>query len=224
MPRELAEDLFFGHVRGGCTGAHHAREGLFRHAHGGILFLDEIGELAPDHQSRLLRVVEDGQVRPVGSSEDTAVDVRIIAATSRDLREAVSAGRFNDALYYRLCVLSLRIPPLRERPGDIPVLVRHFMDKHAAAAVPAGERVLSPAALSALQALPWPGNVRTLETLVRRVLALLPPGEVGAQEVLRQVEDLHSARPGAPSTAAPSRSSAPATSGARYPAAGIVYR
>lgn len=225
VPRELAEDLFFGHVRGGFTGAHRARGGLFQRADRGTLFLDEIGELALDHQARLLRVLEDGQVRPVGSSEDVSVDVRVIAATSRDLQKAVATGRFLDALYYRLCVLTLRIPPLRERPGDIPLLVRHFLERHAATAMPAGERVFSREALEYMQALPWPGNVRTLETLVRRVLALAPPGILGVAEVREQLEGLFqtssAAREASP-TPPESRAVAP-TARYRAPAA-YTYR
>jgi len=195
VPPDLAEDLFFGHARGGFTGAHKPRGGLFQRAHRGVLFLDEIGELSIENQAKLLRVVDDGVVRPVGSDRDIQVDVRIIAATSRDLSREVRAGRCLEALYFRICVLLLRVPPLRERDGDIPVLAKHFLEKHAASAMPAGERRFTPEALAYMRTLPWPGNVRTLETLVRRVLALQPPGAVGVPEVRRQLDDLLGATP-----------------------------
>jgi len=172
VPSDLAESTFFGHVKGAFTGATRDRSGLFREADKGTLFLDEIGELSPEVQVKLLRVIEDGLVRPLGGHEETQVDVRIMAATSRDLGAALRTGRFREELYYRLTVFELDLPPLRQRPEDIPILIDHFMQKYGAAA-PAKKRVrFTPDAIACLQTLPWRGNVRALENMVRRALAL----------------------------------------------------
>jgi two-component system, NtrC family, response regulator HydG len=170
----LAEAELFGHARGAFTGATRARPGLFREADGGTLLLDEVGELAPSAQAKLLRVLQEGEVRAVGEERTRAVDVRVIAATHRDLAAEVRAGRFREDLFYRLDVVTLRIPPLRERPEDVPVLARHFLDRYA--------RRFGVAALHAPQALldqlaahPWPGNVRELENAIEALVALSPP-------------------------------------------------
>jgi DNA-binding NtrC family response regulator len=171
---ELAEAELFGHAKGAFTGAARARPGLFREADGGTLLLDEVGELAPPAQAKLLRVIQEGEVRPVGEERPRTVDVRVVAATHRDLVEEVRAGRFREDLLYRLDVVKLRIPPLRERPEDVPVLARHFLDRFAQRFGVAPLRV--PEALfDRLAAHAWPGNVRELENAIEGLVALSPP-------------------------------------------------
>jgi DNA-binding NtrC family response regulator len=171
---ELAEAELFGHARGAFTGAARARPGLFREADGGTLLLDEVGELAAPAQAKLLRVLQAGEVRPVGEERALTVDVRVIAATHRDLEEEVRAGRFREDLLYRLDVVKLRIPPLRERPDDVPVLARHFLDRFARRFGVEPLRVPD-ALFDRLLAHAWPGNVRELENAVERLVALSPP-------------------------------------------------
>jgi serine/threonine-protein kinase PknK len=168
VPESLLESTLFGHVKGAFTGASSTRIGLFDVAHRGTLFLDEIGEMSPAMQAKLLRVLQDGEVRPVGSERTRNVDVRIIGATHRDLEAMVKAGTFREDLYYRLNVVTLRVPPLRERPADIPLLFAHFLGKYGAGRVPQVTR----AAMNGLQAYAWPGNVRQLENEARRALVL----------------------------------------------------
>ncbi|OJY28727.1 MAG: hypothetical protein BGO98_07700 [Myxococcales bacterium 68-20] len=168
VPETLLESTLFGHVRGAFTGAMATRAGLFDIADGGTLFLDEIGEMPLSMQTKLLRVLQDGEVRPVGGERSRKVDVRIIGATHRDLEAMVAAGTFREDLFYRLNVVSIRVPPLRERREDIPLLVSRFVDKHAA-----DRKVkVTRAAMDRLAAFPWPGNVRQLENEVRRALVL----------------------------------------------------
>jgi DNA-binding NtrC family response regulator len=168
---ELIESELFGHVRGAFTGATESRNGLFYYAQGGTLFLDEISELSPSIQTKLLRVLEDRRIRPVGSNREIPVDVRIIAASNRNLAGEVAAGRFRADLFYRLDVVSLRIPPLRERPDDIPALARHFMLQLAAhLAVP--PLPLFPEVMRGLQEYDWPGNARELRNFIERSLIL----------------------------------------------------
>jgi DNA-binding NtrC family response regulator len=170
---ELAEAELFGHARGAFTGATRARPGLFGEADGGTILLDEVGELAPGAQAKLLRVLQEGEVRPVGEERVRKVDVRVIAATHRDLGEEVRRGRFREDLFYRLDVVHLGIPPLRERPEDVPVLARHFLARFA-------ERfgvspLRAPEALAdRLAGHTWPGNVRELENAMERLVALSP--------------------------------------------------
>ncbi|MFZ5889982.1 MAG: sigma 54-interacting transcriptional regulator [Myxococcota bacterium] len=168
IPETLLESTLFGHVRGAFTGAERPRAGLFEIAHKGTLFLDEIGEMSLGMQAKLLRALQDGEIRPVGGERARSVDVRVIGATHRDLGALVAAGKFREDLYYRLNVISVKIPSLRERVGDVPLLVKHFMKIHG------GNRQLriSKAALDMLSAYPWPGNVRQLENEVRRALVL----------------------------------------------------
>jgi DNA-binding NtrC family response regulator len=168
IPESLLESILFGHVKGAFTGADRDRPGLFVVADRGTLFLDEIGELSLGLQSKLLRVLEDGEIRPVGGTSVRKVDVRILAASNRDLEAMVREGRFREDLYYRLAVLSLRPPALRERTEDIPLLVAHFLGKHA----PGRKVRVAPAALRRLVEHPWPGNVRQLENTVVRALVL----------------------------------------------------
>ena len=189
LARELLESERFGHVRGAFTGAHQAREGLFAHARGGTLFLDEIGELPPAMQPRLLRAIEARRVRPVGADEEIPVDVRIVVATNRCLADEVAAGRFREDLYYRLAVVTLKLPPLRERPEDIPLLVRHFVDGLVRKLDLPPPQVRE-ADLLRLMDHPWPGNVRELRNLVERCLLLgLTPGECLAPGGARPEEE-----------------------------------
>ena len=168
---ELLESELFGHAKGAFTGAHQAREGLFTYANGGTLFLDEIAEMPLSMQSKLLRVLDDQKIRPVGSNREVPVDVRIVAATHRDLAEAVRAGRFREDLFYRINVLTIRMPGLRERQEDIPALASYFIRNLA------DELSLPPIPLSeedirALRAHPWPGNVREFRNVIERAVLL----------------------------------------------------
>ena len=172
----LLESLLFGHVRGAFTGADRRRVGLFEAAHGGTLFLDEVGEMTSAMQAKLLRAVQEGEVRPVGSDRVRRVNVRIVAATHRDLRAMVDAGDFREDLYYRLAVVQVHVPPLRERREDIPVLAAHFLKEHAPQAT------LSPTALELLVHAPWPGNIRQLENEIRRA-AVVAEGHIDASHL-----------------------------------------
>jgi two-component system response regulator AtoC len=171
IPANLLESELFGHVKGAFTDASRDKQGLFEDADGGTLFLDEIGELPQPLQSKLLRALQEGEIRRLGDNEPITVDVRLIAATLRDLAEDVAAGKFREDLYYRLDVLQVRIPPLRERAEDIPQLARFFLARHAErhnlAAIELPDDVLS-----ALAAQPWAGNVRELENVIERALVL----------------------------------------------------
>ncbi len=168
---ELMESELFGHVKGAFTGAHQAREGLFSYAHDGSLFLDEIGEMPLAMQSKLLRVLEEKSIRPVGGNQETPVDARIIAATNRDLAAEVAAGRFREDLYYRLNVVAVRLPPLRERPEDIASLTRFFLDRLTVELGILGPR-LEDEDIERLRGYDWPGNVRELRNVLERSLLL----------------------------------------------------
>ena len=173
LPNGLIESELFGHERGAFTGATAKREGRFALAHGGTLFLDEIGELPLDLQAKLLRVLQEGEFEPLGSSQTRRVDVRVIAATHRDLHEAVRKGDFREDLFYRLHVFPIQLPPLRERKGDIPLLIEAF----AAAAAQRMQRRFEPVdaeSLRRLQAYAWPGNVRELQNMVERAAISTP--------------------------------------------------
>ena len=165
----LIESELFGYVRGAFTGANQAKDGLLAIAEGGTIFLDEVGELPVDLQSKLLRAIQEKEIRPVGSTRRIPINVRILAATNRDLEQAVTEGAFRRDLYFRLNVLSLRIPPLRERREDIPLLIAHFME-HASRAS-GQEKILSDEALKVMLAYDWPGNVRELENCLERTCA-----------------------------------------------------
>jgi DNA-binding NtrC family response regulator len=171
---ELAEAELFGHARGAFTGAVRSRPGLFGEADGGTILLDEIGELAPPAQAKLLRVMQEGEVRPVGEEKSRTVDVRVLAATHRDLEAEVKAGRFREDLFYRLNVVRLHVPPLRDRPDDVTLLARHFLARFAERFGVEGLRVPE-ALLDRLRAHPWPGNVRELENALESLVALSPP-------------------------------------------------
>jgi transcriptional regulator with GAF, ATPase, and Fis domain len=168
IPETLLESTLFGHARGAFTGADRARAGLFEVAHQGTLFLDEIGEMSLTMQSKLLRVLEESEVRPLGTERPRRVDVRVIAATHKNLEQMVREGKFREDLLYRLKVISLRVPPLRERADDVPLLVQHFIAKHAQ-----GRKMkVSAGALACLRRYGWPGNVRQLENEIRRAIVL----------------------------------------------------
>ena len=177
IPEGLLESELFGHVRGAFTGAVSARRGLFDEAHEGTLFLDEIGDLSLPLQAKLLRAIQEHRIKPVGGNEEHEVDVRIVGATHRDLEGMVQRGLFREDLYYRLNVVSVSLPPLRERAQDIPALVRHFLRKHEreTGQVAPG---LSPVALRLLEAYAWPGNVRELENVIERAVLLSAHGVI----------------------------------------------
>jgi two-component system response regulator AtoC len=171
VPPSLMESELFGHVRGAFTDATHDKKGLFQMAHQGTLLLDEIGELPKDLQVKLLRVLQDQEVRPVGGTKSQKVDVRILAATSKDLEEEVRGGRFREDLFYRLNVVTIQVPPLRQRQEDIPLLVDHFLARFRKRLGVYVEGV-SPRAMAALMRYPWPGNVRELENVIERACVL----------------------------------------------------
>ncbi|MBI3830885.1 MAG: sigma-54-dependent Fis family transcriptional regulator [Planctomycetes bacterium] len=182
LPDHLIESELFGHEPGSFTGATRENPGLFRAADGGTIFLDEVVDMPKDTQAKLLRVLQDRRIRPVGSTRETAVDVRVLAATNADVEKQRADGRMRDDLYYRLSVLRVHIPPLRERLDDLPLLLEHFLAKYAKTH---GRRIrrVAPEALSKLASYTWPGNVRELESLVESAYAL------GREEIL-SVEDL----------------------------------
>ena len=171
LSESLLESELFGHARGAFTGAVAAKRGLFETANGGTLFLDEIGDMGPKMQAQILRVLQDGEMRPVGGTEAIRVDVRLVCATNRDLEADVKSGRFREDLYFRINVVTVRMPPLRDRAGDIPILVRHFLNK-IARRERRGEASVSPEALGMLAGHGWPGNVRELENAIERAVAI----------------------------------------------------
>lgn len=184
IPETLLESVLFGHKKGAFTGAIADHPGHFLSADGGTLFLDEIGEMKPPMQTKLLRVLQEGEVRAVGDSKVRKIDVRVIAATNQDLEASVRTGRFREDLYFRLNVLRLSLPPLRERPGDAVLLARRFLAE--AGRSTGRELRLSPAAEAVLAAARWPGNVRQVQNEMQRVAALCDGAEV-------QVADLSAA-------------------------------
>ncbi|WP_414902904.1 nitrogen regulation protein NR(I) [Sphingomonas flavalba] len=187
IPRELIESDLFGHERGAFTGAQARAAGRFEQAQGGTLFLDEIGDMPLEAQTRLLRVLQNGEFTPVGSARTIRSDVRIIAATHKDLPALVAAGGFREDLYYRLAVVPVALPPLRDRLADAGALARHFLDRAAQEGLP--RRRLDAAAIERLASHDWPGNVRELENLMRRMAALGRDDVIGAAEVAGQLAE-----------------------------------
>jgi len=181
IPRELIESELFGHEKGAFTGATERAPGKFEQAQGGTLFLDEIGDMPMEAQTRLLRVLQEGEFTAVGGRQARRTDVRIIAATHQNLRALISEGRFREDLYYRLNVVPIRLPSLRERRDDVPDLARDFLRRAEAAGLP--RKTLSQGALDALKAHDWPGNVRELENMVKRLAALCPDELIPAEAV-----------------------------------------
>jgi transcriptional regulator with PAS, ATPase and Fis domain len=182
IPEELLESELLGHVRGAFTGAVGARQGRFQAAHGGTLFLDEVGEMSAKLQAKLLRVLQDRVFEPVGSDKPVRVDVRVVAATNRDLTRAVGEGRFREDLFYRLNVLPIFLPPLRDRREDIPLLVAHFLRLHSGRNGKPIEAI-EDEALHLLGRYGWPGNVRELENLMERLALLNEDGLIRAREL-----------------------------------------
>ncbi len=180
IPGELAEAELFGHAQGAFTGANHARRGFFAQADGGTLVLDEVGELPLPIQAKLLRALQEGEIQPVGTARVERVDVRVVACTNRDLAAEVRAGRFREDLYYRLAVVELLVPPLRDRREDIPTLAAEFA-RRLAERFGMQDVGLLPELLAALQQFDWPGNVRQLENAVARLLALSTGGQLGLE-------------------------------------------
>jgi len=190
IPKDLIESELFGHEKGSFTGAVGARQGLFEFANSGTLFLDEIGELSMELQPKLLRVLEQREIRRVGSNRPIRVDVRLIAATNRDLKQEVSAGRFREDLFYRLSVVTVDLPPLRERPEDIPLLVRHFLHRSTFNQGPNEQpkvKGLSTDALDLLMSYKWPGNVRELLHVVERAVAFADADFLTANDLIEHM-------------------------------------
>jgi two-component system response regulator HydG len=177
----LLESELFGHAKGAFTGATRARRGLFEEANGGTLFIDEIGETAPGSQAKLLRALQEGEIRRVGESMPVQVNVRVIAATNQDLRRAIAEKRFREDLFYRLNVVPLRIPPLRERREDIPLLAAHFLQRFNQRT--GGEKTLTPEAAARLKVHDWPGNVRELENMIEQAAALSSGREIREDDI-----------------------------------------
>ncbi len=188
LPETLLESELFGHVKGAFTGATQNYKGLFQAAHMGTLFLDEVGDLTPTSQAKLLRVLQDRDVRPVGSSESVPVDVRVLSATHHDLDGAVAAGKFREDLYYRLNVVTLKMPRLADRPEDIPMLVAHFLKKIAARS-DKDAKTFAPDATELLLSASWPGNVRQLENVVEQTVALSTTLVIPADLVQRALKN-----------------------------------
>ncbi len=193
VPADLLESELFGHKRGSFTGAHTDHPGLFRAAEGGVVFLDEIGDMPAELQSKLLRVLQEREVRPVGETRTIPVDVRVLSATHRDLEANVKAGTFREDLYYRLNVVSLHLPTLDERREDIPLLVAHRLGQLVADGAP--RRLYSPEAMETLVASAWPGNVRQLFNVVEQNVALSPGRVIGAALVRKSLGEQNSSLP-----------------------------
>jgi two-component system nitrogen regulation response regulator NtrX len=184
IPSELIESELFGHMKGSFTGAIQDRAGKFEQADKGTLFLDEIGDMSPSAQAKVLRVLQDGEVTRIGGAKRVQVDVRVLAATNKDLPEEIAAGRFREDLFYRLNVVPLHVPPLHERREDIPLLAQHFVDQ-LSRREGAPARTLDAGAIDALAQMEWPGNVRELRNAIERLLILSSGMRVTAADVSR---------------------------------------
>jgi two-component system nitrogen regulation response regulator GlnG len=187
IPRELIESELFGHEKGAFTGATARYAGRFEQSQGGTLFLDEIGDMPIEAQTRLLRVLQEGEYTTVGGRTRIRADVRIVAATHRDLRQLVRQGLFREDLFYRLNVVPIRLPPLRERADDVPLLVRHFLQTTATEGLP--PKTIDASAMDRLKQHRWPGNVRELENLIRRLSALYTQEVIGVDVVEAELAD-----------------------------------
>jgi len=212
FPDTLLESELFGYMKGAFTGANENRQGLFQAAHGGTLFMDEIGNMSLTMQVKLYRVLQEGKVRPVGSTEESDVDVRIIAATNKDFDKEIAEGRFREDLYYRLSVIPIQLPALRERREDIPLLARHFLEKFCKAM---NKRIagISPEAMRRMESYDWPGNVRELENTMERAVALESGSEISLRVLPDRIADTES-------------SSSTSAAGGRtweFPAAGLDF-
>jgi two-component system, NtrC family, nitrogen regulation response regulator GlnG len=201
IPRELIESELFGHERGAFTGATNRSQGRFEQANGGTLFLDEIGDMPPEAQTRLLRVLQEGEFTSVDGRQPIKANVRIIAATHRDLRNAIRQGQFREDLFYRLNVVPIRLPPLRERSEDIPLLARHFLDRAREDGLPS--KMLDAGAIDRLKQHAWPGNVRELENVMRRLAALCPDETITAETIAAELTELEMPAPAAAGGGAP---------------------
>jgi transcriptional regulator with PAS, ATPase and Fis domain len=190
LPETLLESELFGHTKGAFTGAVAIKKGLFDTASGGTLFLDEIGETSPAMQVKLLRALQERRIRPLGSEEEHAVDARVLAATNQDLQEMIHEKRFREDLYYRVNVISIQMPPLRERREDIPLLVRYFVEKYARLWKKSPPSVTQEA-LRALEKYPWPGNVRELENVIERAMALAEGVRIENRDLPDEVRGFH---------------------------------
>jgi formate hydrogenlyase transcriptional activator len=188
IPHGLVESELFGHERGAFTGALQRRIGRFELADGGTLLMDEVGELPPDTQVKLLRVLQEQEFERLGGSRPIRVDVRLVAATNRDLEREVAEGRFRADLFYRLSVFPVHIPPLRERAGDVPLLVRHFL-AHFQRALAKPLRAVTPESMERLERYPWPGNIRELQNVIERACVLAAGPIVDVSEALHGADD-----------------------------------
>jgi transcriptional regulator with PAS, ATPase and Fis domain len=195
LTETLLESELFGYERGAFTGAHHNKKGLFEAAHTGTIFLDEIGEMSPSSQVKLLRVLQESAFRPVGGHLEISVDVRVIAATNRDLAQEMTSGRFRSDLFYRIAVLTINTPALRSRPSDIPILIRYFLDQAQKKLTRSQKHKIEDHAIAMLSTYGWPGNVRQLRHVVDRLVATASAGATIT------VDDIHAALPGTALTA-----------------------
>src|SRR5262249_5330188 len=195
IPETLLESELFGYKRGAFTGADREKSGLFETAHEGTLFLDEIGDMSLEMQKKLLRALQEGEIRPVGGSTTIRVNVRIISASNKNLKKMMEEGRFREDLYYRLAVITVNVPPLRERREDIPTLVEYFLDK-AARENGLPRKKFSEASLMHLSSYAWPGNVRELENEIRRAVALTSADVILPDGLSEQIRPAREAPPG----------------------------
>jgi two-component system response regulator HydG len=201
LSETLLESELFGHEKGAFTGADRRREGRFKQADRGTIFLDEIGETSAAMQAKLLRVIQEREIQRVGGDETLSVDVRILAATNQNLEEAVENGRFREDLFYRLNVVTLRIPPLRERTDDIPLLAQHFLEKYAGKNRK-NVKGFSPLAMDLLLKYGWPGNVRELENTIERAVILLPDEHITEKELPSNITEHFTDKGDSPTTTA----------------------
>jgi two-component system response regulator PilR (NtrC family) len=194
FPETLLESELFGYMKGAFTGANENRQGLFQAANGGTLFMDEVGNMTPAMQVKLYRVLQEQKVRPIGSTDEVEVDVRVIAATNKQLEKEIAEGRFREDLYYRLSVIPIHVPPLRERREDIPLLARAFLERFRKAMEKTVEGI-EPEALRLLEAYGWPGNVRELENTIERAVALEPGHRVSISVLPDKISHFHQEHP-----------------------------